>query len=281
MNSFVTNGKSPGPKASLLRRGPAGFTLIELLVVIAIIAILAGMLLPALSRAKAQAQRIACVNNEKQWGLALLLYTGEFQDRPPREKAAGIPDIHSWTVCADPANADVWFNSLPRIISLPAVADYANTNGYARSRDNFYEKGSLFQCPSAKFSQQPPNPKKVAFPQFSTAMNSKLIRNGVQVPLTALSRPSQTVIFNENGVPGETSARVDENQALFNGQPFSFASRFAARHSRSGNLVFADGHVETKTGKLVVETRPGPNKGKAILPQTDVIWTADADENPN
>ncbi len=262
-------------------RQEGGFTLIELLVVIAIIAILAGMLLPALSRAKGQAQRISCVNQERQWGLALLLYTAEHQERPPREKATGIPDIHSWTVCADPANADVWFNALPRMIHLPAVADYANTNGNPKARQAFYEKGSLFLCPSARFSEQPPNPRKVAFPQFSTAMNSKLIRSGVQPPLTAIRNASQTVIFNESGVPGETSARVDENQAVFNGQPFSFASRFAARHGGSGNLIFADGHVETRRGRLVVETRTGPNKGKAILPQTDVVWTFDPEDNPN
>src|SRR5258708_7693075 len=93
MEQSLSNAKSR-VMASARRRGrvgirKAGFTLIELLVVIAIIAILASLLLPALTRAKAKARRVACLSNIHQITLGVIMYGGENNDKCPPNSVGG------------------------------------------------------------------------------------------------------------------------------------------------------------------------------------------------
>src|SRR5439155_14777011 len=114
-----------------------GFTLIELLVVIAIIAILAAMLLPALSRAKCKAQGIGCLSNTKQTTLAWIMYSTDNNDK--------LVSNPGWVDTGNTGSYMSW-SSDPRVIATAPLLDADNSllAGYLKSV-------GIYKCPGDNF----------------------------------------------------------------------------------------------------------------------------------
>jgi len=124
-NSWGAGQREPG--------SGTGFTLIELLVVIAIIAILAAMLLPALSKAKARALTTSCYNNLRQLGLAAHMYAGDYNDNIPR----------------DTFGADLFFANLllPYINGKTVPTEFQQDPAYISA---VYSNVTIYRCPALR-----------------------------------------------------------------------------------------------------------------------------------
>ena len=199
------------------KRNFPGFTLIELLVVIAIIAILAAMLLPALSRAKAAGQSAACKSNLHQMGISLTLYISDFQKSPLWINAAA---------------AQTWDNTLLPFASKNRGLFLCPSNKSAKPWTN--NPSGLIANPSYDYNMAGTARYKSSQPSLGLDNVSKYVpESQVKVPSDMI----EVADFTIQPITGDGDADDAATINLLSELP-------PPRHNKGANIVFCDGHVE-------------------------------------